>query len=65
MHEGWDADYTGDTRTVDMHICWLGEKIEGDPRHPQLLRTVRGMGYQLEASQKATATYLKANLTAE
>ncbi len=41
----WETDYLGDTRTLDVHICWLRNKIEVDPRNPQYLQTVRGVGY--------------------
>jgi two-component system, OmpR family, phosphate regulon response regulator PhoB len=37
----------GDSKTVDVHIRWLREKLEQDPRHPQYLQTVRGFGYRL------------------
>ncbi len=42
----WGYDYDGDTRTVDVHVRWLREKIETDPSHPQRLITVRGAGYK-------------------
>ncbi len=45
----WDTDYTGDTRTLDVHISWLRQAIEEDPRSPELIRTKRGVGYILEA----------------
>ena len=45
----WGYDYTGDTRTVDVHVRWLREKIEADPGRPKLLITVRGAGYRFEA----------------
>ncbi len=44
----WDYDYSGGTRTVDVHIRWLREKIEADPSHPQYIHTVFGVGYKLE-----------------
>ena len=44
----WGWDYTGETRTVDVHIRWLREKIEPDPGHPVRLITVRGSGYRFE-----------------
>lgn len=44
----WETNYTGDTRTLDVHISWLRQAIEDDPRHPQLIRTVRGVGYILD-----------------
>ena len=44
----WGYDYAGDTRTVDVHIHWLRQKIESDPTKPKLLVTIRGTGYKLE-----------------
>jgi two-component system, OmpR family, response regulator RegX3 len=44
----WGADYVGDTKTLDVHVTRLRAKIEADPRVPQLLLTVRGLGYKLE-----------------
>jgi two-component system OmpR family response regulator len=44
----WGYDFTGDTRTVDVHIRWLREKIEDNPNKPKFLVTVRGVGYKLE-----------------
>jgi len=44
----WGYDYAGDTRTVDVHIRWLRQKIESDPAKPERLVTVRGTGYKLE-----------------
>ena len=41
----WGYDYAGDTRTVDVHVRWLREKIEEDPANPRLIQTVRGVGY--------------------
>lgn len=38
----WETEYTGDTRTLDVHISWLRQAIEEDPRHPRLIKTVRG-----------------------
>ncbi len=45
----WDTDYTGDTRTLDVHISWLRSVIEPNPLKPRYLRTLRGEGYRLEA----------------
>jgi len=44
----WETDYIGDTRTLDVHVSWLRNLIEEDPRHPDFIKTVRGMGYRLE-----------------
>jgi len=41
----WGYDYVGDTRTVDVHVRWLREKLEEDPANPKLIQTVRGVGY--------------------
>jgi DNA-binding response OmpR family regulator len=46
MKEVWETDYLGDTRTLDVHIRWLREKLENDPSHPQFIITVRGVGYR-------------------
>ncbi len=42
----WGPDFMGDSKTVDVHIRWLREKLEPDPSHPQYLLTVRGFGYR-------------------
>lgn len=44
----WSTEYTGDTRTLDVHISWLRQAIEVDPRNPKLLITLRGVGYRLD-----------------
>ncbi|HEX4203832.1 MAG TPA: response regulator transcription factor [Ktedonobacteraceae bacterium] len=45
LHNVWGYDYVGDTRTVDVHVRWLREKVEEDPANPKLIQTVRGVGY--------------------
>lgn len=45
----WGEDWIGDTRTLDVHIRWLREKIEDDPAAPQYITTVRGYGYRFAA----------------
>ncbi|MCL4560569.1 MAG: response regulator transcription factor [Chloroflexi bacterium] len=44
----WETEYTGDTRTLDVHISWLREAIEPNPRQPRFLKTIRGVGYRLD-----------------
>ena len=44
----WRTDYTGDTRTLDVHISWLRNALEKDPRKPKILTTIRREGYRLE-----------------
>jgi two-component system OmpR family response regulator len=48
LEKVWGYDYAGDTRTVDVHVRWLRQKIEKDAAHPEHLITVRGTGYKLE-----------------
>ena len=42
----WEIDFIGDTKTVDVHVRWLREKLEEDPSYPKFLKTVRGFGYK-------------------
>jgi DNA-binding response OmpR family regulator len=44
----WGHDYIGESRTVDVHIRWLREKIQSYPNSPQRIITIRGVGYRLE-----------------
>jgi DNA-binding response OmpR family regulator len=44
----WGWDFIGDSRTVDVHVRWLREKIEHDPANPRRIITVRGAGYRFE-----------------
>ena len=44
----WRTEYTGDTRTLDVHISWLRRAIEKNPKRPKLLKTMRGVGYRLD-----------------
>jgi two-component system response regulator RegX3 len=46
IDEVWGMDYVGDTRTLDVHVKRLRQKIEPDPHHPSHLVTVRGLGYK-------------------
>ena len=46
----WGNDFYGDSRTVDVHIRWLREKIEDDPGNPEYILTVRGFGYKFRKS---------------
>ena len=48
LEKVWGYDFAGDTRTVDVHIRWLRQKIEANPQKPEYLITVRGTGYKLE-----------------
>jgi DNA-binding response OmpR family regulator len=48
LEDVWGWDYVGESRTVDVHIRWLRQKIEIDPANPVRLVTVRGSGYRFE-----------------
>src|SRR5918912_1232322 len=46
LNEVWGYDATPSTRTVDVHVAWLRQKLEPNPRHPQFILTVHGLGYK-------------------
>jgi DNA-binding response OmpR family regulator len=50
--EVWGTDWLGDTRTLDVHIRWLREKIEADPGQPRYIQTVRSVGYRFAAPEE-------------
>jgi two-component system alkaline phosphatase synthesis response regulator PhoP len=46
LNEVWGYDSMPTTRTVDVHIAWLRQKLEANPRHPQFILTIHGLGYK-------------------
>jgi two-component system, OmpR family, alkaline phosphatase synthesis response regulator PhoP len=46
LNEVWGYDAMPSTRTVDVHVAWLRRKLEPNPRHPQYILTVHGLGYK-------------------
>ena len=48
MQQVWETTYMGDTRTLDVHMRWLRERIEDDPTEPRYLKTIRRQGYRFE-----------------
>ena len=48
----WGYDYCGDTRTVDVHIRHLRQKIEDDDNNPKYIETIRGIGYRFSDTCK-------------
>lgn len=46
LDEVWGYDAMPSTRTVDVHIAWLRQKLEPNPKHPQFIQTVHGLGYK-------------------
>ncbi len=48
LHEVWGYESTPSTRTVDVHVAWLRQKVEADPKNPVMIVTVHGMGYKFQ-----------------
>ncbi|MDE2779194.1 MAG: response regulator transcription factor [Chloroflexota bacterium] len=48
LEKVWGYDYIGQTRTVDVYISWLREKLQADPSTAQSIVTIRGVGYRLD-----------------
>ena len=46
LNEVWGYNSMPSTRTVDVHVAWLRQKIEPNPRHPQFILTIHGLGYK-------------------
>ena len=51
----WSYDYQGETRTVDVHIRYLRQKIEDDDSNPIYIETIRGVGYRLNDREQSTS----------
>ncbi|MEM7346300.1 MAG: response regulator transcription factor [Chloroflexota bacterium] len=51
LDQVWGIDWLGDTRTLDVHVRWLREKIEDDPSQPRYVQTVRGVGYRFATAE--------------
>ena len=49
LNEVWGYNFMPSTRTVDVHVAWLRQKIEPNPRHPQFILTIHGLGYKFVA----------------
>ena len=49
LNEVWGYNAMPSTRTVDVHVAWLRQKLEDNPRHPQFILTVHGLGYKFVA----------------
>ncbi|MBI2251462.1 MAG: response regulator transcription factor [Armatimonadetes bacterium] len=52
LEQLWGYDYLGDTRTVDVHMRRLRQKIEADPANPKYLKTIHGIGYKFQFEEK-------------
>ncbi|MBX9695127.1 MAG: helix-turn-helix domain-containing protein, partial [Cyanobacteria bacterium] len=49
LNKVWGADFSGDVKTVAVHMRWLRQKLETDPKNPKLLETVHRSGYRLNS----------------
>ncbi|MGE0877866.1 MAG: response regulator transcription factor [Acidimicrobiia bacterium] len=61
MREVWDEHWYGPTRTLDVHIGWLRKKLGDDPNHPELISTIRGVGFRFEADDKTSTAAKSVN----
>lgn len=55
LNQVWGYDFSGDTKTIAVHIRWLRMKLEKDPKNPQLLETVHRLGYRLNQKKPENA----------
>jgi two-component system alkaline phosphatase synthesis response regulator PhoP len=56
LNEVWGYDAAVSTRTVDVHVAWLRQKLEANQRHPQFILTIHGLGYKFMSEPRAVAT---------
>lgn len=54
LNQVWGYDFTGDVKTVAVHVRWLRQKLEADPKNPQLLETVHRSGYRFNTPEQQT-----------
>jgi DNA-binding response OmpR family regulator len=52
MDRVWDENWFGSTKTLDVHVRWLRQKLGDDPSHPRYLHTVRGVGFRFTAPEE-------------
>lgn len=50
LNQVWGYDFSGDAKTVAVHVRWLRQKLEADPKNPELLETVHRLGYRLNTN---------------
>jgi DNA-binding response OmpR family regulator len=58
LNQVWGYDFSGDVKTVAVHVRWLRQKIEDDPKNPALLETIHRSGYRLNLPEPAGAEEL-------
>jgi DNA-binding response OmpR family regulator len=54
MDRVWDENWFGSTKTLDVHVRWLRQKLGDDPAEPRFLHTVRGVGFRFTAPEELT-----------
>ena len=54
MDRVWDENWFGSTKTLDVHVRWLRQKLGDDPAAPRYLHTVRGVGFRFTAPEELT-----------
>lgn len=59
FRQAWETDYTGDTRSLDVHMSWLRLALEENPRHPRYIKTIRGVGYRLDVEVEPKPKFKK------
>jgi two-component system response regulator RegX3 len=52
MDRVWDENWFGSTKTLDVHVRWLRQKLGDDPSRPRYLHTVRGVGFRFTAPEE-------------
>jgi len=52
LDQVWGVEWLGDTRTLDVHIRWVREKVEANPSRPRYIQTVRGVGYRFATPEE-------------
>jgi two-component system, OmpR family, response regulator RegX3 len=52
MDRVWDENWFGSTKTLDVHVRWLRQKLGDDPADPRYLHTVRGVGFRFTAPEE-------------
>jgi DNA-binding response OmpR family regulator len=63
LNKVWGEDWIGDSRTLDVHICWLRQKLRDDPTKPRYIQTLRGYGYRFvdPATSSSGVSWPRAN----
>jgi DNA-binding response OmpR family regulator len=58
LNQVWGYDFSGDAKTVAVHVRWLRQKLERDPKNPEILETVHRLGYRLNNNKETKGLQL-------